>query len=397
MKKQVLLVLLFCITALPLPAAMNFYRAEDGNLVLEVTDCNSAARLMDLVGLPDDPPPSETDDNVPDDEPGNLPDDEQTTPQPDTPTIPADPNGVQTLLQAVFGKEEETQTKISHGISTAVEEFLNTASFDERQDAFITFVRDVNWKTGLYITFRDYSFFRRLRMACSGINQLTRPMRVNLEAYTGDLSQTIESISDAGVDKLAQAARGHSFDALSKLSVLGVAIAVEKENPFLLLAIDEETYNKLIETEPRIKQLFEDMYTFFSIRAIRMGGYNSNIKALIDIVKIGKGDAFDTWHIMAQYAKNLLELDRQGKLTVSDEKDIHLWRLEGAMHYIKEQVRIERRAAELAANDPQHAALMKEIESGPKKKESLDYKAQELLRKSTQAEIKHLIQKYVTK
>ena len=395
MKKIMLLLVGLCIISLPASAAMNFYRDANGQLVAEATTCQDAARLMSLVGLPDDPPTGQ----------GDLPDDPPTGEDPEGQEPPAeqtgtsavskiDAAGVQTLITAIVSSDEDLQSQSFRGVSAHVENLLDEANFEEWQDSFITFVRDVNWKTGMYMTFRDYSLFRRLKMACSGINQMTKPLRLNLESYTGSLDQTIEKATDAGVDKLAQAARGHSFDAMSKLSVVGLAIAIEKENPFLLLAMDEETYNKLVEVEPKIAKLFEDMYTFFAIRSVRLGDYGNNIKALIDITKLGKGDAFNTWHVMAEYAKKMLELDRQGKLNPDDEKQIHIWRLESSMRYVKEQVRIEKRAADLAYEDPQNAALVQEVKEGPKQKPSLDDKARQLLQKSTQDEIKHLIRKY---
>lgn len=412
MKKLLLVLVGLCVISGPARAAMNFYRGANGQLVLEATDCNSASRLLELV-LPDDPPGgTESEDDPPgkedtqqddpaatDPETGDPPEGTQNDDSPAEETDPSaaskiDPAGVQTLIEAIISSDEDLQSQSFHGVSSQVEDLLDEASFEEWQDSFITFVRDVNWKTGMYMTFRDYSFFRRLKMACAGINQMTKPLRLNLETYTGSLDQTLEKTTDAGVNKLAQAARGHSFDAMSKLSVFGLAIAIEKENPFLLLAMDEETYNKLIEVEPKIAKLFEDMYTFFAIRSVRMGDYNSNIKALIDITKLGKGDAFNTWHVLAEYAKKMLELDRQDKLCPEDEKNIHIWRLESSMRYVREQVRVERRAAEIAIKDPQNASLVKEVSEGPKKKPSLDDKARELLQKSTQDEIKHLIRKY---
>lgn len=380
--KKLLALLIGLMLSVPSWAAMNFYRSADGQIVAEAITCQDAQHLMNLMGLPDDPPG------------GTGSEDDPPGAETETAIAKTASEGVHTLIQALVGPDENPPFKSTDAISTEIEDMLDATSFEEWQDSFITFVRDVNWKTGMHVTFRDYSFFRRLKMACSGMNQLTKPMRMNLETYTGSLDQTIEQATDAGVDKLAQAARGHSFSAMSKLSVLGLAIAIEKENPFLLLAMDEETYNKLIEIEPKIADLFEDMYMFFAIRSVRMGEYNSNIKALIDVAKIGKGDSFNTWHVMSEYAKKMLELDRQGKLNVQDEKNIHIWRLESSMYYIKEQVRIEKRAAELAYEDPQNATLVKEVEQGPKKKPSLDDKARKLLQKSTQAEIKHLIRKY---
>ena len=411
MRKLILLFVGLCITALPSSAAMNFYRADNGQIVAEATDCQDISRLMNLMGVPDDPPGGSVDtpatkeqDSPADDDTAegdnSIPDEQQDEGFIDENKAARNQQlrqGTETLARAILGPDAPYTPKGAHGISKNIEDLLDAADFEERQDSFVTFVRDVNWKTGLQITFRDFSFFRRLRMACSGINQLSKPFRVNFGAWTDGVDQTVETAADAGVNQLAKAARAHSFNAMSKLSVIGLAIAIEKENPFLLLALDEETYLKVIEVEPRVATLFEDMYTFFKIRSVRMGEFSANIKALIDVSKIGKGDSFHTWHTMAQYALKMLELDRQGKLNPEDERDIHIWRLENSMRYIKEHVGIEKRAAEIAAKDPHNAALVTQVLAGPKKKLSLDDKAIELLRRSTQAEIKHMIQKHIAK
>lgn len=403
MKKYLALVVALCALAVPSRAALNVLRDANGQIVLEATDCSSIARMMDILDLPDDPPGTA---DVPDDPPGGeTPDaaadeDPADDPAPSPARKKINPDVVQgatTVINALVSDDQEPTRKDSHGLSQEVEDLLDAASFEERQDSFITFVRDVNWKTGMHITFRDFNFFRRLKMACSGLNQMTKPLRMNLGIYTEDLDQTIDKAADAGIDRLAQAARGHSFTAMSKLSVVGLSVAIEKENPFLLLALDEETYKKLVEFEPKIAELFEDMYMFFKIRSVRMGDYHSNIKELIRVSNIGKGDAFNTWHVMSEYAKKMLELERKGQLEVTDERDIHIWRLESSMRYVQEHVRIEKRAAELAAQDPKNAKVLRELSTETKKKPSLDDKARELLSKSTEAEIKKLIRKYVTK
>lgn len=414
MKKLILLFAGLCITALPSSAAMNFYRTANGQIVAEATDCQDVSRLLDLVGVPDDPPGGNADTPVTEEQ--NPPEQEDTDSAPasedGTSSAPQGDDlsaeekaartqqiiqGTDTLVRAILGPDAPYTPKGAHGISKNVEDLLDAANFEERQDSFVTFVRDVNWKTGLQITFRDFSFFRRVKMACSGINQLSKPFRVNFGAWADGVDQAIDTIADAGVHELAKAAQQHSFNAMARLSVLGLAIAIEKENPFLLLALDEETYLKVIEVEPRVATLFEDMYTFFKIRSVRMGEFSANVKALIEVSKLGKGDAFHTWHTMAQYALKMLELERQDKLNPEDERDIHIWRLANSMRYIKEQVRVEKRAAELAAKDPNNAALVSQVLEGTKKKITLDDKAVELLRKSTQAEIKHMIQKHIAK
>ncbi len=393
-----IIVCMLSIGLLPLSsyAAVSFYRAPNGQLVLEATDCQSISRLSGVTAFPDDPPTTGQE------EPAALPsgDENPAEETSDTPQVPPPvADGVSTLVQALVGEDTPAKPRTSFKDISAEEMALTEADdFYERQEALLTYVRDVNWKTGLQITWRDYSVFRRLKMVCSGVTQLTKPFRVGLDAYVGNLDTVIETSTDQGINALAQAARGHSFAAMAKLSTLGMADAIDKINPFLLLTLDEDTYNKLVETDPKIAELFEDMYIFFKIRAINMEPeYDKNTKELIRISKIGKGDAFGTWHVLSEYAKKILKLNRAGKVNASDEKEIHLWKLESSMHYIKEQVRVERRAAELAAADPANTSLLQEVNEGPKKKPSLDDKARELLRRSTQEEIKNLIRKYVAR
>ncbi len=394
MKKLLLIVTGLCILALPSQAAMNFYRAPNGQIIIEADDCQSASHLISLI-TPDDPPggasQQEEDDNTPD---NTTPD----TAQGDQPAIPVQ-EGAQTIINALVGDDPDPQEKRSYQRSPDdTKKLMTIDNFNEYQEALLTFVRDVNWKTGLHLTWRDLSFFHRLRMVCSGVNKMTKPVRINLESYTGSLDNTIETASDKIVDQLAQAARNQSFSAMSKLSIVGLVDAVDQVNPFILLAIDEETYNKMVEREPKVQTLFENMYTFFKIRSVLLGTeYNSSIKDLIEVSKLGKGDYFKTWEVLSKYAKNILALDRAGKVTSKDEKETHVWRLSSSMNYIKEHVRIEKRAAELAAKDPNNASLIKAVKQGPKKKPSLDDKARKLLEKSTQEEIKQLIQKYIIK
>ncbi len=386
MKKLVLLVAIILL-GLPAAAAVNFYRADNGKIMAEATTCQDVARLADLVGLPGDE------------------DDITTTVSTTTITSTEDLTptqaGVQTVLQAVLGKDEEAPTRentSSSVISNDLADTITIDNFNEHQEALLTFVRDVNWKTGLQLTWSDMSIFRRLRMVCTGVNQLTKPVRVNLEAYTGSLDSTIENTSDDAVEALANAARNHSFLHMAKLSLVGLVDALDKENPFLLLALDEETYSKLVEREPNVQTLFEDMYTFFKIRSVLLGtDYNSSIKDLVRVSKIGKGNYFKTWHVLAEYAQKMLVLERQDKLTPQDEKEVHIWRLNSTMEYIREYGRVEKRAAEILAQDPKNASLIEHMQQNNKKKPSLDDKARKLIEKSTQDEIKRLLEKYIVK
>ncbi len=413
MKKLLLFLLAMGVAAAPANALTNVYQTgADGQFVIETTDCRTVNRLMRL-SVPDDPPTGQTPDDpptgqTPDDPPtGEVVDEEGETPLPPQPEPKrpkvVDPNvreGLQTVAEAAIGEEkfEAKRDRSFRDISTEEENLTAAADFEDRQESFAAYVRDVNWKTHMHMTWRDYSFFRRLKMACSGVTQITKPMRFNLDAYVDNLDSSIEKATHKGVDKLAQAARGNSFNAMSRLSLVGLADAIEKTNPFLLMAVDEDTYRKLVEMNPKIGELFEDMYTFFKIRAVRMSAdYDANTTDLIRVSEIGKGDAFATWHVLSEFAKKMLSLDRGGKLNPNDEKEIHIWKLESAMRFVKENVRVEKRAAELAAKDPNNEKLMKKIKSGMHKKPSLDDKAMELLRKSSPEEVERLIRKYIAK
>ena len=90
-------------------------------------------------------------------------------------------------------------------------------------------------------------------------------------------------------------------------------------------------------------------------------------------------------------------LDRRGLLNPQDEKDIHIVRLEASIRYIKEQTRVEKRAAEIAMADPNNAAMVYELQHGAKKKPSLDEKALDLLKTLTPEQTKALIFKYKMK
>ena len=403
-----------CLIGMPAHAAVNFYRTDNGQLVVEATDCRSAQRLMSLVGLPDDPPGDEDDDKPSvndDDKPGVNDDDKPGVNDDDNPEGDdtnsdqggdgVDPNtikGSQQLLQALFGKDDESgYTREKHENLKDVD-FDGSTDFEDVQEAFLTFVRDVNWKTGLKLTYRDMSFFRRLRMACSGVNSLTKPLRVNLEAHIGSVDDVVENLSDELVQNLENAARKHSFDKMTKLTLAGLAIAIEVKKPFLLLLLDEDTFNKLVEVNPDILTLYKNMYNFFKTRAILMPGeeYDANTPDLIRVSKYGQGNAFSTWSIMAEFAQNSLEDDRAGTLNANDEKHVRIYLLEKKMSSVQWNVRVEKRAAELAVKDPQNAALMEEVENGPARERSLDYEAQKYWESLTPDQQKHLVRKWHT-
>ena len=409
MKKLLLVVTGLCVLALPSQAEMNFYRAPNGQIIIEADDCQSASHLLKLM-TPDDPPggaqnalpddPPEADLDMPD---GNdnvaafpsAPDEEPTYAN-----SPKVQEGAQTILHALFDKEEPLpgQRRLNKVISTNTVVNITRDNFDNYRKELLVYVRDVNWKTGLQLTWSDMSFFRRLRMACTGFSQMNQPARVEVESYTGSLDSTIENVADSAVEALSNSSLNHAFAKVVKLSVSGLVDVLDKENPFLLLAIDDETYEFLVEKNPQVKTLFEDMYTFFKIRSVLLSPkYGINIPSLVRMSKIGKGNYFKTWNAMSAYAKIVLDLDEQNDLTPQDEKVSYLWRLNGVMEYIREEGRVEKLAAKILAQDPQNAALIQEMQQNNKKKPSRADKARKLIEISTQDEIKRLLEKYIVK
>ncbi len=397
MKKIGVLFVGIFLVGVPAHATINFYRAHNGQFVVEATDCRSAQRLMDLIDIPDDPPGDDDDDK-----PGVNDDiNPSGDTDPEGGETDVDPNitkGSQQLLQALFGKDDESgYTRESHEFLQNVD-FNGTTDFDDVQEAFLTFVRDVNWKTGLKLTYRDMSVFRRFRMACSGINSLTKPLRINLESHIGSMDDMAEMFSDELVQDLENMARKYSFDKMTKLTLAGLGIAIEVKNPFLLLLLDEDTFNKLVEINPNILTLYKDMYNFFKTRAILMPGeeYDANTPELIRVSKYGKGDAFTTWSIMAEFAKNSLEDERAGTLDANSEKHIRIYLLEKKMSELRWNICVEKRAVELAVKDPQNAALVEEVENGPTQEKSLDDEAQRYWNSLTHDQQKHDVEKWYT-
>lgn len=395
MKKIIVLMVGVCLFALPATAATNFYIEENsGRIIMGTTDCSGDEHLVTVVD-PTDPSSTTNDDDDPAPTTGDDDPEEETEGKTGLNYVDAS----QTLINTLLGKYDpkvENKSLITQNTTDIDHNDIDTIDFEDLQEQFLAYVRDVNWKTGLKITYRDLTWFNRMKMACKGINQLTKPVQASFSAYVGDISSQLEEASDKLVDKIATSARGHSFDSMAKLSVVGIVNAIDTKNPFLIMLVDHETYNHMVALEPKIATLYQDMYTFFKIRAVRMAGqdYDKNTQELIRVSKLGEGNYFTTWHALAEYATKMMQLDRRGLLNPDDEKNIHIVRLEASMHYIKEQTRVEKRAAEIAMKDPKNAGMVYELQHGEKKKPSLDEKALKLLESLSQDEIKALIFKY---
>ncbi len=324
--------------------AMGFYQDSDGSIILEMDDCRDQNRVLQL-----------------------------------------------------FDEEPETQDKATEG-RPLIPMTFQEQDFQVAQSKLIAFVRDVNWKTGFHLTLRDATFFQRLKMVCTGINNYTKPFRVKLESFDPDLDTHLEQIENSAIDALQEKVTDATFYNAAKLSIRGIHDAIVTDKPFLLLLIDEGTYKLLVSFDPQIQDLANSMYQFFAYRSVYMGEeFNQNTKPLIKASLLGKGDAVHTWAIMATFAAKMFELAENNQLTPDQEKHNHIWRLRATMAKIKRNVKVERRAAEIAAKDPGNKAWLKQINNENPKKPTLDQEARQLLQKMTEREVKALIGKYLGK
>ena len=396
MKKILTLCAGICFFALPLHAMTDFYQAYNGDIVMKVTDCSGEEYYIPVLDTDDD-----DDDKNPPAAPATDPSEEEQNNEEEKPSAQSyTAQASQLLVDLLLGNKDprpQERSQLTQWSATTGE--VDETDFEDLQETLLAYVKDVNWKTHLRITYRDLSWIKRLGMACKGVVGITKPARISLESWTGNLDQHIEQGIDAFTNTISAAARGHAMREMTHLSLLGLVDAVDTQNPFLLLLVDRQTFDEMVALEPKVATLYKDLYTFFKIRAIRMPGeqYDDNVPALIRVSELGKGNYFETWELMAKFARRMEELDGKGALNPQDEKDIHIIRLEGAVRFVQEKTNVERRAAEIAMADPKNMNIVQELKHGEKKKPSLDEKAIQLLQTLTEDEIKKLIFKYKMK
>ena len=147
MKKGLLLLVIGCfMTAFPAAASMNFYRTASVHIVIEAEDCSDAAHLVNFTQIPDDPPGGTN---------NNSDEEDVTDPTTQNPTgvnTQYVNGGINTLTDAFTADPgAPVRDRFTGDISGEVENLLDAATFDDRQESLITFVRDVNWKTGIIL------------------------------------------------------------------------------------------------------------------------------------------------------------------------------------------------------------------------------------------------------
>lgn len=309
-------------------------------------------------------------------------------------------------LLALFGERAPVLLTEGEDGKTITPQTFSEQDFNVAQAKLIAFVRDINWKTGFNLTMRDVNFWQRLKMVFTGITVATQPMRVNLNTIYPGLEDELGNLEDQLVDALQNYAEASTFDRAVALSLLGLRFAILDDKPFLLLFIDEGQYKELIALDKRlepekdsaIEKLMNNIYTFFSYRSIYMDkGYDANTEKLIDVAKLGEGDAESTWEKMAEFATNMYNLDKTNDLTPETEANLRIPRLEFAMRRVKHNIKVEKKAAKIAYKDPNNADLVAEAKSEGPQNPNLEQEARELLKTLTRNQIKMLMLKYCIK
>ncbi len=394
MKKLIVLFLGVCCLAMP-SSATNFYLDQDsGEILMAIETCDQTHCEETLVQVTGDEEEEQNPASQPDENEQNADQSEENV---DVNTAEI----VQDMIAVLMGKKDAVPQK--HALTQATESLdlstIDEIDFEDLQEMLLAYVQDINWKTHLRLTYRDLNIFQRFAMLCKGACRIVKPSTAKLTSFLGDIGQNLEEVSDELANKLAESSRGRTFDRAMQLSVIGLVNAVDTQNPFLLMLVNQDTFEEMVRIEPQVKELYKNMFIFFKIRSTRMAGqeYDKNTKELIRVSELGKGNYFQTWKKMAQFALASMESDRKGLLNAQDERDIQIKRLEAAMRYIKEETRVEERAAEIAMADPNNAAMVYELQHGAKKKPSLDEKALELLKTLTPDQTKALIFKYKMK
>lgn len=296
--------------------------------------------------------------------------------------------------QEQSGAKTEKENDGTNGPRTFHEQEFSVA-----QAKLTAYVREVNWKTGFNLTLRDANWFERLKVVCTGVVNYSKPFRVQLDSIDPDIDEHLEEAADQAIDALKQTVTNATFHKAAKLTLHGLGNAMITNKPFLLLLIDEDTYDNLVkEPNSQIEELADNMYQFFAYRAAYMGeDYNKNTPHLLGVARLGKGDAINTWANMNQFATKMYQLEKENKLTPETEKSIHIWKLNAIFQRIKRKVDVEKKAAKMAAKKPENKTWIKEQSKANPKRLSKKQAARQLLQRSTEKEIKALMDKYLTK
>ncbi len=266
-------------------------------------------------------------------------------------------------------EDDDDDNADTTGISTAgviVQDIdsLNLAEIDESffkkmQSEFLTYVQKVNWETNLGFTPEDASWLlSTCKYICQGINkicQASNPKDAN--KFANKLSKSLEDASRRG-----------ACNYIMCLTIEELVRRVEVENPFILFAVDLDTFKEAIRIEPEVANVYKNMFKFFKNRATMVGGdYNQNTKELLRIYEFGEKNYFETWKELAQFAQHSKELDSKGQLNPKTEMVAQIKILEVAMLHIADKTKLKREVAKQLKKNPANRAAAKELKRNSKR------------------------------
>ncbi len=236
---------------------------------------------------------------------------------------------------------------------------IDEAFFKKMQSEFLTYVQKVNWETDLNFTPRDSGWLlRTCKYICHGVNkvcQVSSPKDAN--KFANKISKNLENVS-----------RKYVCNYIMCLTIEELVRIVEVENPFILFAVDLDTFKEAISLEPEVATVYKNMFKFFKARATMEGGdYNQNTKELLRIARLGENSYFETWKELAQFAQHSKDLDSKGQLNPQTEMAAQIKILEVAMFHIADRTKVKREVAKQLKKNPANRAAAKELKRKTKR------------------------------
>ncbi len=241
---------------------------------------------------------------------------------------------------------------------------IDEAFFKKMQGEFLTYVQKVNWETDMNLTPRDSGWLlRACKYVCQGFRS-DGSMGINSKEEKKFLSKTAHKITK----KVGDAFRKYTCNQIMCLTIEELVRIAEVENPFILLAVDLDTFKEVINLEPKVAEMYKNMFKFFKARATMVGGdYNKNTKELLRISSFGENGYFETWKELAQFAQHSKELDSKGQLNPQTEMAAQIKILEVAMIHLADKIKVQREIAKQLRKNPAVRAAAKDLKRNTKR------------------------------
>ena len=258
---------------------------------------------------------------------------------------------------------------------------IDDVFFKKMQAELLTYVQKTNWETDLNFTPRDTDLLLHMcKYVCQRVNYVYQGFigRRNDQFAYRRSQKTADKIATKITKTVGDASRKHMCNYIMCLTTEELVRIIEVENPFVLFAIDLDTFKEAISIEPEVANLYKNMFKFFKDRATLVGGdYSQNTKELLRVSRPGEDGYFETWKELAQFAQHSKEQDSKGQLNPKTEMAAQIKILEVAMLHIADQTKVKREVAKQLKKDPANRAAANELKRNIKrptqKQRAIDY------------------------